>query len=288
MSQAPPPPLPPNLPGPVRPPRYEPGAGTFAIGDAFAVGWAALKANYGVLLGSTLLCLIVYLAGSIIGGIIPVIGSFVGFFLAPLWVSMAYVYVLTVRGKPIEVTMFFPLLKEPYWSLVVIQLLVGLIGMVVMIPVAGLIVLFAVLGANAGGAAAVALFTAAGLFGVAAFIAMLYVQVRIGYAGLLFMDAPTGSLEIIESISLSWNRTKPYAMPLVGLALLLALISLGSLLLLVVGVLLIGIPLSMAVTAAAYDMICPPKYAGMCPVCNYDCRNSPPGRCPECGAALPT
>ncbi|GJQ28231.1 MAG: hypothetical protein HBSAPP03_01150 [Phycisphaerae bacterium] len=290
MSQVPPlPPMPPSMPGPIRLPRYEPGAGTFSIGDAFSVGWATLKDNYGVLLGASILCMLVYFGGSIIGGLVPIVGSFVGIFLAPLWVSLTFVFVRAVRGHQVAASEFFPLLKVPYWSLVVIQLLVGVLGMVVALPMIIVIVILAIAGGAAGGGAASgALIAVAVLCVIVTMIAMMYIQARLGFSGLLFMDAPPGTLEIIESVKLSWKRTRDFAWPLVGLAILLALISLGTFVLLVVPLFLLGIPLALAATAAAYDMICPQAYSGTCPVCGYDCRNSPPGTCPECGAALPT
>lgn len=294
MSQVPP--LPPHSPQvPFAPlPRYTPGVGTFTISDAFSVGWPTLKDNYGVLLGSSLLCILVYWGGSILGGLVPLLGTFVGFFLAPLWVSLSHVFVRAVRGHTVTATEFFEHLKVPYWSLVVIQLLIWAIGLAVMLPMIIIVVLLLVgggfaagAGGGGGGAGAVLLFVIAGFVLLATIVGMAYIQARIGYAGLLFMDAPPGSLEIVESVKLSWTRTKEFAWPLVGMSLLLGLIAFGCILALFFPLFLFAIPLSLAVTAAAYDMICPPKYSGSCPVCGYDCRNSPPGTCPECGAALP-
>ncbi len=288
MSQVPPlPPIPPLNPGPLDVLRYEPGVGTFSIGDAFSIGWATLKDNYGVLLGSMALCYLVYFGGFIVGMFIPLVGSFVGAFLAPLMVSLAYVYVRAVRGHQVRAAEFFDHLKVPYWSLVVIQLLVGLIALAVALPAIIVIVVLIVTGGMSGGAGGAVLIVIGVVVAFACMIGVLYVQSRLNFAGLLFLDAPPGSLEIVESLKLSWTRTKEFAWPLVGLALLLSLVSFGCALLLVIPVFLVAMPLTLAATAAAYDMICPPKYSGLCPVCAYDCRNSPPGTCPECGAALP-
>lgn len=276
--------IPPLPAGPVFASRYEPGSSSaFSIGSAISLGWAAMTSQYGPLLAVTVIFLLIQVGASLVGAVIPGASLITGVFLAPLTVSLAYIYVRAVRGSKVEVADLFGHLKVNYWNLVLLQLILVGISIVVLIPVGILIAAALLLGAAVDSVAGV---VGAVVVGVVAVLALAYVGVRLGYGGLLYLDAPPGSLEVIDALRLSWRRTAPYALPLIAMAILLGFIVMASGLLLCVGAILLGMPLALAVNAAAYDLICPTPDSGRCDKCGYDCRAVVTGVCPECGAPL--
>jgi hypothetical protein len=292
MSRTPPPipPYPHSAPGPIGPNKWEPrGSAGFTIGDSFSAGWAALKANYWRLLGAMLLVGVTSIATSFVLQLLPVIGAVLdqiaSLFLAPFAVSLVYTNVRAVRGENPNALLFFSDAWPRYWGLVGVTVLTWLIMVGVMLPFALIAVLAGVLGASGGGALTIFLVIAFVL--LVAIPLLLYLQARLSFAGVLYMDAPPGRLGVIDSITLSWRRTAPFAWALVGLHLLLAIIVLGSFLLLFLPAIFLGFPILLACIAAAYTQIFPKSCAGLCPNCGYDCRSSPPGTCPECGTLLP-
>ncbi|MDX2115198.1 MAG: hypothetical protein SFZ24_06180 [Planctomycetota bacterium] len=285
MSQDPPP-LPPPLPssGYVPPPAYEPGVGRFNFEEAMRRGWETLSATYMSSLGAVSLMTLLWVVGNVTGLVIPGAGSLAGLFLAPVFVGLGFSFVLRVRGARPGGAEFFDGLKGRYWSLFVIELLKSLMGFVAAVPMIVLIVAAVLVGQGArSGGLAIGLAVMAVLAGM---LPVLYVAARLSFAGLLFMDAPVGSLELFGALRMSWARTKPHAWGLVWLSVVLGLVNVLCAVLLVMPVLLLGMPLTLAVTAAAYDMICPPRFTGRCLRCGYDCRSVVGGVCPECGAAL--
>ncbi|CAG1003334.1 hypothetical protein PHYC_03058 [Phycisphaerales bacterium] len=278
---------PPLTPGRIGGRQYEPGpAGEFRIGDAFSLGWTAMTAQYGVLLGALVVCGLISIAGYVLASFIPLVGSFAGFLIAPLGFGLSFTFVRAVRGNSVEVMEFFTHLKNTYWQVVLINLLLTLISFAALLPFGVAIVfLIFVLSASGGASAPVAIAILA-VLGIACVLGSLYFQARLAFAPLLYLDAPPGSLEIMEALKLSWRRTADAAWPLVGLAILLVIVNVATLLLLVVGAILLGAPLSAAVNAAAYDLICPVGRDGLCPKCGYDCRGTGSAVCPECGDSL--
>lgn len=262
MSEVPPPlpSSPPTVAGPVGAPQYEPGpAGEFRVGEAFATGWAALKANYLVLVGATLLFMLIYVVGTVIAAFIPVVGSLSGFLLAPLVASYSYLYVSAVRGEVVQINNAFGVLSGKFWWLVLMQLLVALISGAALIPmIIGIVVV--VIAVQAGTEMLTVGVGIGGLIGLALLVAYLYLAARLMFTGLLYLDAPVGSLDIIECLKMCWRGTRACAWPLVGMTVLIVVVVVLSTLLLGVGFLLLGLPLGWAAVGAAYDRLFPRRH----------------------------
>lgn len=259
-------------------PTYEPGTSAgFTIGAAFSRGWSMLTTHYALILVGPL----VLTLASIVGGLIPIVGIFSGIAVIPFWSTLLYQCVRADRGLPVEPMGFFRMNGGTYGWLLLFGLLNAAISLVACIPLglfAGLLVVMAgPMHLDPVVVIAIGVTLLAGTL-----IALLYVSARLLFAPLLFLDAPAGSLDFFGAFRLSWTRTGPFAWALLGMVLLLSLVSFGSTMLLCVGLFLIGLPLTLAVEAAAYNLICPP--AGACPTCGYDLRGTPGLPCPECGA----
>jgi hypothetical protein len=279
MSQMPPPIIAPGVPPP-----YEPGVGTFDLSTALRRGWELVQAQYGAVLVSVVVFVGIWLGAILVSAFIPFLGSFAGVFVAPIAVSLGFSFVLRLRGVALQGTDIFRGLKERYWYLVVIQLLVSLITMAAAIPLVIGVLIAIALGA-ATGSAAVGIVVGVPLV-LAGLVVVWYVGARLSLAGLLFMDAPPGSLDLFAALKMSWARTGPHAWGLVMLNIVISLLNAVCAFLLLVPLILLGIPMQYAAWGAAYDMLCPAKFSGRCPSCGYDCTSVPENVCPECGKAF--
>ncbi len=262
----------------VPPPRFNPGVcGEFQAMERFSVAWAFLWANWGLITGAALLAWVIQLVVSFI----PFVGGIAGLFLAPLMTAAGYQAVLAFRGQPAKAGDIFQVFGPKYWQVFVVTLLYNLSFMVAVVPVVIGIVLFGV-GASQGGAVGAALIAIGLAVCLVAIVGMLYIQARLMHAPLLIYDAPAGTLDMIESLKMSWARSGPFTWSIVGFLLLMALVATGSILLLGVGLFLVGIPFAISCTAVAYCTLFP-QASPLCPKCGYDLSRIGGPRCPECG-----
>lgn len=253
-----------------------PGAGR-VLSDGFGL----LTRHYGVITGGTALLAL----GYVVGSLVPFVGSFVGFFLAPFSSAIVYCAIRLDRGQSVDAMAF---VREPgsrYWWLVLIGLLLGIVQFAAMIPAIVLAMPVIVMGA-ANKSPELALAIGSPLI-LGAVVTAWYFYGRLMFAPLLFMDSPPDRLDFTRAFTLSWERTKSFAWGLVWFQVLLGLIIIGSALVLCVGVILLGLPLAVASMAVAYRAIFPEEYQGLCPRCGYDCRTLPNLPCPECGGVQP-
>ena len=84
---------------------------------------------------------------------------------------------------------------------------------------------------------------------------IIYVSIRLAFSFQCCLDPANGGLGVIESLSTSWSMTMGRFWVLFGLFLLLLLILIGTTLLLVIGLILLGAPLGLAVYGTAYAQI---------------------------------
>jgi hypothetical protein len=232
---------------------------SFSVEAAFSGGWAALKACYGGLLGAYVIylgiCLAIGLFCGFFDAITPPIGSCSNLLLSvfvqgPLGAGLYYIGVRAYRGEEPGPGALFDGFGR-YWTVVGIGVLIGLIVFACMIPGLAVIIFGAVLTAM-NEAAGIAVIIA----GVAAiFVPMIYVSIRLAFSFQCCLDPANGGLGVIESISTSWSMTAERVWPLFGLFLLLILILIGTTLLLIIGLVLLGAPLGLAVYGTAYSQI---------------------------------
>ncbi len=87
-------------------------------------------------------------------------------------------------------------------------------------------------------------------------------------------------------MKISWRITRRDWAMLVLLNILNGLIVIGSLVLLLIGALLLGAPLVIAVSGAAYGLVIAPYFSARCLACGYDLTGLVSDRCPECGTPV--
>jgi len=270
--------LPPTYSAYVPPPRYVPGmCQQFQAGERFGAAWRLFWDNWGAVAGPCLLALVI----QIVAGMIPILGSFAGLFLGPLMTAATFQVIRVARGEPGRAGDIFQVFGPKYWPVFVMTLLYTLCCSVGVIP-AIIGVVLAILGSGVGGPGGAAIIAVGVALIIVGWIAIAYIQARLCHAPILMYDAPLNSLEIMECLRLSWNRTAPFGWSVLGLLLLAGLVAMASILLLGVGIFLVGIPFVVAVQAVAYLALFP-NSRETCTTCGYDLRGIPSGHCPECG-----
>lgn len=245
---------PPSVPlGPVGPNQYEPDPpADFTASTALSLGWTALKAQYLLIL----VTLVVVMLISMAAGFVPFLGIIAGIALAPLNAAAYYQCVRACRGERVEIGDIFQVFGPRYLPLLLVCLLLQVIAFACAIPmiVGGFLI---ALGAAGKTAVAIIVVPVGIVILLAGMGAVFYVTGRLWFAQLLMFDAPAGTLEIVDSLKLSWRRTAPFGLQIVLLLLIVALIAFGSILLLGIGLLLLGIPLGAMAMAAAHCLINP-------------------------------
>lgn len=272
------------LPRPTRPAVPRPPV-PFSVGGALSVGWQAFTGSYGPLVLAALILIGVNMGATVVGLVIPLADVLVYVLVIwPLTPGLAYVGILACRDGRVDSEKLFVGFQCYGRSLLLGLIMIAVsIGCVIPMAIAGVAVAV-VIGAGLGTPVLIILPLAAGaLISIAA---VLYVTVRLGLAYGLIVDPGAGKLTATEAIVTSWRLTADLAMPLIGLYLVLVLIGIGSILLLCVGYLLIGVPLGVAVGGATYWLITGDFGRTMCMRCGYDLAGSVGARCPECGEVI--
>jgi hypothetical protein len=203
-----------------------------------------------------------------------------GFFLMPvLQTGLLFVAVRAGRGEPIAFEHMFDGFRR-YWPIVGTNALLALIFVGAIVPFAGAM---GVAGALSGGRASIVLVLV--LIGLVTFAVLLALYVRLSFASVICLDPAAGE-GVTGAIQRSWRITGPYWGPLTVLYIVLWLVMMGSFLLFCVGLVLLGLPLVLAITGAAYAALMPTQHMPRCGQCGYDTSGLNTRICPECGSML--
>lgn len=251
----------------------------YSFGTAWSEGWRAFTSNWGALTGAICLTTLVYT----IVAFIPFIGGIAAIFVAPVLDSAAYLAVRAVRGQPISIDRLIEQLKGRYWWVMLLRMLIGFAIGFAMIPLIIVAVLIVVLTHDAGWPLMLACLTPVL---IAYFILVSYAYGRMAPAGALIFDAPPGRMNCIDAIVQSWKLTRHQAWSLCALYFIGMMAVTASLLLLIVGYFLVGMPLFFAVMGAAAALIIGDAKVRVCPGCGYPIAGLRSDRCPECGSNL--
>lgn len=275
--------LPPMMSGMVLVPRYQPMVGPpFGVGEVLSAAWRTLFSQPGTLIGASLLYMLIAVAASFI----PIIGGLTSIFLGPLYVATVYLFVRAARSQPVHVGDMFQIFGPRYWPLLVIYLLFTIAIVAAGIPtiiavVAGVMV--GIAGNGSSGAMTVA-FIVGGVGVLLGVVLSMFVTMRLWFATTLYLDAPVGSLDIIEALKMSWRSTARSWPTLVAAQLIMVVIVVLSFLMLVVPFFIIGLPLAFAFLGAAHAMLFPLMDQRRCVQCGYELGGVlVGGACPECG-----
>lgn len=254
------------------------GAVPASLNGLFSEAWGMLTRSYGPLV----LLSLVYLLISLGAGMVPLIGSIAAILLMPMTAGFMYAGRRLAMGQEVRVeSLFVAFNKQQYVQVLCIQFLVSLIVGVVFVPVLVGFIAIIVLGASGmNPAPGVVLLV---LLILASGAASLYLMSRLVFSSLLFLEAQAGSLDPIQAIRLSWERTRPYQWVLFGKVVVLALLGLASVFTLFVGHILLVMPLTVCTIGAAMERISP-RRGEVCRMCGYSREGLGSGLCPECGA----
>jgi len=281
-----PPPLggvPPMMPGIILVARYQPLVGPpFGVGEVLSAAWRTLFSQPGTLIGATLLYVLISIAASFI----PFVGGIASIFLGPLYVATVYLFVRAARDQPVRVGEMFQVFGPRYWPLLAIYLLVMIALVVAGIPTLIAIIAGVVVGLSGDGSrgAMTVAFIVGGVGVVLGVVASMFVTVRLWFATTLYLDAPLGSLDILEAIKFSWRSTARSWPTLIAAQLIIIVCVVASFLMLVVPFFVVGLPLAFAFLGVAHAMLFPLTNQRRCSQCGYELGGNFPGAaCSECG-----
>lgn len=302
MSQLPPP-LPPM------PPPVPPGGGPnpwptqafelperpqtrLSFDGLMAEAWRLMGGNYGLLVGVVGVWIGISIAGSVVSigleQIHPVVSGLwdvLTLFLvdAPLFAGVAMLGVRLARGERPAFDAMFDGFRS-YGPIVLINLIklpVVAVGVaLVILPVAGLIGL-----AGLGGGRPPVALVSLGV-GVAVLLGLgvyLFLFARLYLADVLILDQTGPRPGPIDALRLSWRITGPVTITLVLLFLLGLLIAIGTALMLLIGLLLLGLPLLICMGGVGVRRMLESLDRPVCNHCGFDLSATDQPKCPECG-----
>jgi hypothetical protein len=202
---------------------------------------------------------------------------------APLLTGITLMGLRLARGERPALDAMFDGFRA-YGPVVLINFITSLIVVLglaaVFLPFGGLIGLAAL----GGGRPPVLLFTLG--FGIAMLLGLgvyLFLTARLFLADVLYLDQTGPRPDLMDAIKLSWRITGPVTLTLVLLGLLASFIALGTMLMLVIGLILLGMPLLVAMFGITARRMIESLDRPVCNHCGFDTSAGTQPRCPECG-----
>ncbi len=259
------------------------------IGSLLSNGHRTLTNHYGTILGAVLVVLLLYFVAGFITNLID--GALVGedaliapmslitqvLLLGPLGVGTGMLAAMRFRDGSGDLnTVFIGFTRYP--QMVLVSLILQLIGLSLTV----LSWAMALLGIFAMGPPGM---VGAILAILALAVVVIYVMIRVYFAGLVCVDPAGSRPAALDAISYSWRMTSDHTLMLFCASILGALIAIGTLLLLVLPFIFYGLPLLTCATGVAYAMLAARmENSKDCPHCGYPRSDSPV--CTECGVPL--
>jgi hypothetical protein len=266
----------------------------YSFSAAFEAGWRAFAANYGKLLGATLVYLLIYIATAFMAGLVdarlmgapdpaiqPVSLLLGWLFLGPLGLGLTYVGVAAVRGEAGSLDNLFIAFRR-YGVVLGIMLLTSLIEMGIGLLAAAPALLVGATVSTVGVLVIVPLV-------VVAVVVAMYVNVRLWFAGVAAVDPSGPGAGVVDSIKIAWAMTRGgAAWSLLGLLIVVMVMVVATFAMLILPGFFFGAPLTVAVFGAAYALLAGQKgvapLEGVCRRCGYPVEGATV--CPECGLGV--
>ena len=238
----------------------------FTFDAAFTKGGSLFKSRYGGLLAATLIFILILVGVGLVKALInAVLGAdpdrtsptgtdhLIDIFITtPLTPGILLLALLHLRGESPPMGTLFAGFRR-YWPLVGIGVLLTLI-FAAPIVVAALFLGFGFLLTGDTSAAVPAITVTAILVGLVLICILIVLSTKLIFASLLCID-PRTRLGVCDSIATSWRMTGPVFWPLLGLIIVMGLILIGTIIVLVLPLFFVGIPLCLAITVSAYELI---------------------------------
>ena len=219
---------------------------TFSVGECFSRGWRLVMDNFGLLL----LTVLALMGLSLVSALVP-FGQLVC--AGPLMGGTYYVFLKRLRGEPAEVGNIFDGFRNAFMPLFLVNLFILLAVLASSIPlIAGLIVGF-VTGIAELRAGTLPIFT------ILVFSLSLIITLLITYTlwGMLIFGIPLAldrRMEGVEAFKATWRITKNCWGKCLLLMICTVLVNFVGILVLCFGM-LVTMPLSIAMTAVAYEQL---------------------------------
>jgi hypothetical protein len=261
-------------------------------GGILTDAWRLMAANYGLLLSMVA----VWVGSLVVSGVVslglqeihPVLSStwdLVTYFVfdAPLLAGIFMVGLRLARGeRPTAGAMFDGFRAYgPVVLICFVKQLIIVAGVAIgLIPIVFLVMLGGLSGGRAPVVVVVISMTIAFVMAAGVY---LFLAARLCVADVLYLDQTGPKPKPMDAIRLSWRITGPVTLTLVLLGLLASFIALGTMLLLVIGVILLGLPLLIAMFGITVRRMIESLDRPVCNHCGFDTSATTQPRCPECG-----
>lgn len=250
--------------------------------------WLLMSASYGLLVGVAAVWCGISIASAVVSAGLELIHTAVSaiwdllvFLLveAPLFAGVVMLALRLARGERPEFNAMFDGFRS-YGPIVLINLIKLMITVgLITLPAKGLIGL-----AERGGAWSPVLLLSVVIGGFLLAMGLyLFLFARLCLTDILILDQTGPRPRTIDALRLSWRITGPVAITLLLLVLLSFLIAIGTALLLLIGLLLLGLPLLIAMGGVSVRRMLESLERPVCNHCGFDLSAATQPDCPECG-----
>ena len=219
---------------------------TFSVGDCFRRGWRLTMDNFGLLL----LTVLAFMGLSLVSALVP-FGQLVC--AGPLMGGTYYIFLKRLRNEPAEVGNIFNGFNDAFMPLFLVNLFMMLIIFAACIPLIGVAIVGVVTGIAEASTGSPPIFTI--LVITLGFIISILLMYTLW--GMLIFGIPLAldrRMDGVEAFKATWRVTKNCWGKCLLLIICTMLANLVGMLVLCLGM-LVSIPLSMAMTAVAYEQL---------------------------------